>query len=193
MLSGPASAANRRRRSGGSGHIRLLLAFSVFIQVLTARAASVTLAWNPSPSGGVRGYRVYIGTRSGFYTSVMDVGNGTAVTVSSLTAGGVYYFAITAYDAGGLESAFSNELSYTPVEVAVPVTATLQLSRATAGGLVLTVTGPAGRTYDLLASADLRSWAVIRVVSLSSSTRREASQAATRPARMENATLMPAA
>ena len=168
IFSGLALVTNRLRRSGCPGHLRLWLAFGLFFQVVAARSASVVLAWNPSPSGGVQGYHVYFGTISGFYTGMVDVGSSTTMTVSSLTGGQVYYFAITAYDASGLESGFSNELSYTPTEVSVPLPATLQLSRATAGGMVLTVTGPAGRTYDLLASADLRSWAVIRVVSLSS-------------------------
>lgn len=163
--------------------------FSAFIQVLTARAASVTLAWNPSPSGGVQGYHVYFGSISGFYTGMMDVGGATTMTIPSLAAGQVYYFAITAYDAGGLESEFSNELSYAPAEASVPLSATLQLSQATAGGMVLTVTGPAGRTYDLLASSDLRSWAVIRVVSLSSGGRFDFTdpEAANYPARFYRA------
>ena len=76
-------------------------------------AQSVTLAWNPSPDLSVVGYRMHSGVTSGNYSNSVVVGNVTTNTVPGLTSGVTYFFAITAYDASGLESVFSNEVSYT--------------------------------------------------------------------------------
>ena len=74
---------------------------------------SVTLAWDRSPDADVTGYRLYYGVASGAYTNVTDVGNVDTATLGGLKAGVTYYFAATAYDGSGLESDFSNEVSYT--------------------------------------------------------------------------------
>jgi hypothetical protein len=74
---------------------------------------SVTLAWNASPGTNVAGYHLHCGGLSGNYTNTIDAGSSTTATVSGLTLGATYYFAATAYDSSGLESDFSNEISYT--------------------------------------------------------------------------------
>lgn len=73
------------------------------------------LTWS-APPASVAGYRVYYGTASNTYNQ--SKGNGIyvtqpAYTVTSLTSGTVYYFAVTAIDASGQESAYSNEVSKT--------------------------------------------------------------------------------
>jgi hypothetical protein len=78
-----------------------------------AQNARVTLGWNPS-SGNIAGYRLYHGTSPGNYTALTDVGLAVQATVSNLTYGVTYYFAMTSYDIIGLESPFSNEINYTP-------------------------------------------------------------------------------
>jgi hypothetical protein len=50
---------------------------------------------------------------SGIYTQQVDVGNMTSATISGLTSGRTYYFAVSAYDTSTVESAFSNEVSFT--------------------------------------------------------------------------------
>lgn len=115
--------------------------------------SDVTLAWNPSPSTSVAGYRLYQGAASQTYTNTIDVGDLTSVTVSNLTAGTTYFFAVTAYDLIGLESAFSGEVSYT---VAGP--ALLRISASPAQGVQLTGTAPGGYQYDVLRTADLKTW-----------------------------------
>ena len=56
---------------------------------------SVALAWEPSPSANVTGYRVYYGSTSGNYTNSVVVENVAANTVSGLASGVIYYFAVT--------------------------------------------------------------------------------------------------
>lgn len=73
----------------------------------------VTLAWNPSPADGVVGYNVYSGVASQTYTNIISVGNVTNTLITGLAAGTTYFFSVTALDVAGLESAFSNETSYT--------------------------------------------------------------------------------
>ena len=72
---------------------------------------SVTLEWDPA-DGDVSGYKLYYGNESGNYDNVIDVGNTTVYTVEGLEEGKVYYFSATSYNDEGLESDFSNEVSY---------------------------------------------------------------------------------
>src|SRR5690242_17490548 len=69
----------------------------------TAQAASLTLAWDPSPDP-VSGYVVYWGTQSGVYTQSLDVGKTTTRQISGLGANTPYYFTVRAYNAAGLSS-----------------------------------------------------------------------------------------
>ncbi|MGH7973329.1 MAG: fibronectin type III domain-containing protein, partial [Limisphaerales bacterium] len=71
---------------------------------VTLSTNRVTLAWNPAP--GAAGYRIYSGTASRNYTSMLDVGPSTTATVGSLRAGTTYFFAATDYDTNQLESAY---------------------------------------------------------------------------------------
>jgi hypothetical protein len=75
---------------------------------------SVTLAWNPSISTNVAGYKIYYGLACGVYNNTISVAGSTAtnVTVTGLVEGTTYYFAATAVDTLGIESQFSNETSY---------------------------------------------------------------------------------
>lgn len=82
--------------------------------------ASVNLAWDTSSASNVD-YLVYVGNQTGVYTSSNSVGPVLATTLGNLTRGQAYFFAVTAKfntnaapDAVGLESSFSNEISYTP-------------------------------------------------------------------------------
>jgi hypothetical protein len=79
----------------------------------TSGAATVTLAWDPNPEPSVAGYRLYLGTTPGYYTSSVDVASSTHATISSLIEGVTYYMAVTAYDASGNQSGYSNEIVYT--------------------------------------------------------------------------------
>ncbi len=92
-------------------------------------AAGVVLAWDPSPSPQVVGYKLHWGGASGAYTGVLDVGNTNTVTVTNLTIDVLTFFAVTAYDSNGVESLPSNEISYTlPAPPTVPTAAGLSWS-----------------------------------------------------------------
>jgi hypothetical protein len=72
---------------------------------------SVMLAWDASESIRVNGYRVYWGPASHTYTNSVDAGADLSVIVPRLLSGTNYYFAATAYNASGLESDYSDEVS----------------------------------------------------------------------------------
>ena len=78
---------------------------------------SVALAWDApttnvdgTPITALAGFKIYYGTVPGTYTNVVDVGHATNYAINNLAVG-TYYFSVTAYDAVGSESAFSNEVS----------------------------------------------------------------------------------
>ena len=90
------------------------IVFFVFLFVaLRAFAGGATLAWDPVTNPAVVGYALYYGPTAGNYTARIDVGNVTSYTVSNLTEGATYHFAVTAYDAAHTESPFSNDVSGT--------------------------------------------------------------------------------
>jgi hypothetical protein len=71
--------------------------------------ALVGLGWTASPDAEVIGYRIYSGPASGHYTAGVDVGNVTEWR--AVKPQGATWYAVTAYDAGGAESIYSNEVS----------------------------------------------------------------------------------
>jgi hypothetical protein len=96
----------------------LLPAFA--ITVAAAQAASVTLSWVPpttntdgTPVTGLAGFRVFYGTASRQYSQSISIPSPTmtAAVVEGLSAGTTWYFAVTAVNASGVESAYSQEAS----------------------------------------------------------------------------------
>lgn len=73
-------------------------------------ATPVLLSWDANTEPDLDGYRLYYGVAPGTYQNVLDVGNVTTATVTSLQPGTRYFFAVTAYDVSGNESGFSNEV-----------------------------------------------------------------------------------
>jgi hypothetical protein len=65
-----------------------------------------------SPLTSIGGYKVYYGTSTRHYTSVIDVGNANTFTLPALQPG-TYYLAVSVYDGYGTESSLSNEVSKT--------------------------------------------------------------------------------
>lgn len=73
----------------------------------------VSLVWDANSEPDLAGYNIYYGAASGDYSDSLDVGDVTEFTVTGLNHGGTYYFAATAYDRDGNESAYSEELVHT--------------------------------------------------------------------------------
>jgi hypothetical protein len=79
---------------------------------LTSQAAIVNLIWDPNPETNIVEYRVYVGTVSRLYERIEPT-TSTQHSVTNLTLGTTYYFAVTAVNTSGLESDYSNEVVYT--------------------------------------------------------------------------------
>jgi len=76
---------------------------------------TAALIW-VAPPEPISGYRVYYGTKPGVYDQQPGGGmysRKVNYTVVGLTTGYTYYFAVTAIDRAGMESAYSNEVSKT--------------------------------------------------------------------------------
>src|SRR4029453_563992 len=98
----------------------LLACLSLAFTPTPAQAAQVQLAWDAPlqadgpPVPNLAGYKLYYGLQSGQYQTAIPVGMTTTYTVKDISAGQTYYFAVTATDTAGTESAFSNEVSGIP-------------------------------------------------------------------------------
>ena len=76
-------------------------------------SSSATLSWNANTESDVAGYKIYRANASGAYGAPLGTvpTATTSYVANGLQAGTTYFFAITAYDSAGNESAFSNEVS----------------------------------------------------------------------------------
>jgi hypothetical protein len=157
------NSKGRSRVVGGILLLSLLFNPAAGFSALPQPGASVNLAWTGSPSPEATGYRIYYGAASGNYSNSVPVGNVTATNITGLANGVPYFFAVVAYTATGLESAFSNEIVY------VPGGALIQINVAANRQVILMVAGQNGQTYDIEASQTLTSWTVIGSVTVGAS------------------------
>jgi len=77
--------------------------------------AEITLLWDKNTEANIKGYKVYSGTSSRNYAKdpICEVdSNWNSCTVSVAQDGKTHYYAVKAYNTEGLESDFSNEVSY---------------------------------------------------------------------------------
>jgi hypothetical protein len=74
-----------------------------------------------TPLTDLAGYKLYYGLTSRGYDFIKTVSNQTTCAVSGLEPGHTYYFAVTAYDASGSESHFSEEVSVTAPPTVSPI------------------------------------------------------------------------
>jgi Concanavalin A-like lectin/glucanases superfamily/Fibronectin type III domain len=98
--------------------ISIALSSLIALTAASIQAADVNLTWDAPTTGpqapqptDPAGYLVYVGQSSGSYDFTLDVGNVASITLTGLEEGQIYYVTVTAYDAGGDESDFSNEVS----------------------------------------------------------------------------------
>jgi len=83
-------------------------------------AGQIRLSWerptiraDGTPLAEIAGYKIYYGPTTQTYDFIKTVSNQTRFSISGLEPGRTYYFTVTAYDASGHESSFSNEVSVT--------------------------------------------------------------------------------
>lgn len=95
--------------SGDGGSAVAMLSVSVF--------GVVGLSWQAptenvdgSPLEDLAGYKIYYGSESRSYTDQVQVNSPSTTTQDVTLASGSYYFAMTALDVEGNESAYSNEV-----------------------------------------------------------------------------------
>ena len=87
---------------------------SIRVTAAQAPGTTATLAWDAVTAANLSGYRIYYGTAPGTYLQSagqgLNVGNVTTYTVTGLSSGTRYYFAVAAYDTLNNESTYSNEV-----------------------------------------------------------------------------------
>ncbi len=109
--------------------LQVCLALSLGIVLSnSARAAEVTLAWDPNSESDLAGYKLYYEneTDPGLYNGTGAIEGDSPVTIcledladsgeplftiTDLEGGLYYYFVLTAFNTSGLESDFSNEVN----------------------------------------------------------------------------------
>jgi fibronectin type 3 domain-containing protein len=107
--------------------VRLIL--SILLMATIATAETINLSWDPNKETDLAGYRVYhqrpVKARGfGRYTTITGA---TEMSFTNMSSAHKYYFAVTAYNTSGLESAFSN---------VVPVNAPVAQQRGKISGTV---------------------------------------------------------
>jgi hypothetical protein len=94
-----------------SFHRALLTCCLVLASASIVDAAALTLAWDPPTDDLTAGYVLAYGTKSGVYTSRVDVGFVTTRKIDGLASGTRYYFRVQAYSEDGTLSDYSAEVS----------------------------------------------------------------------------------
>lgn len=113
---------------------------ALLLSPILALADTAQLDWTPNAEADLQGYKVYESTVSGSYTAppVATLGkiNTYTRTVPALTVDRRLFYTVSAYDAAGLESGKSNEVS--KMFLALPGAPVLTVSSITTAGFIVT-------------------------------------------------------
>jgi hypothetical protein len=93
------------------GKVRIPVTLTVKAGGGGASNTAATLTWSSNTETDLVGYKVYIGTAPGVYSTNTPVGMVASYTFSNLALGTTYYFAVSACDTSGNESALSPAVS----------------------------------------------------------------------------------
>ena len=87
----------------------LVLLVALLVISATCYAKQVTLSWDASPSAGVTGYTIHYSTdNTQPFPESINVGDVLTYIIDDLSDELGYYFGVSAYNAAGMESAYSN-------------------------------------------------------------------------------------
>jgi hypothetical protein len=124
----------------------------IICSCVQAMAGDVQLAWDANENINVSGYKVYVGSSSRTYNAPTPIPNQTSYIVTGLPAG-TWYFSVTATDASGNESGFSNEVVKTVSGASVPcdVNGDSSVNSVDLQSLtnVILLVAPSSGTYDI--------------------------------------------
>jgi hypothetical protein len=144
------TAKRKETRSELGCESRLFLAIMLTVIFFVAShatcfASSITLQWDSDTDPNVTGYKVYYqedsstqpfqGTGATQGAAPIDAQNLTTATITGLDPAHAYYFAVTAYDASGTESAYSNIVT-APEQVPPTVSITSPANGSSVSGTV---------------------------------------------------------
>lgn len=138
-------------------------AISLWCSAYAASAAgTVSVAWNRNVETNISGYKIYWGETPRQYIKVLDAGNSIEAALTNLTAGQVYFCAVTAYNTDGQESPYSAEvsLSYIPQQAASDTSSRLVFLEAEDGqlGAPMAVFAEGGTSYVATSSYSTTAW-----------------------------------
>jgi hypothetical protein len=152
-------ANNRLQKPARWGAIFCVAVLSAFSLVWCPEARSdqsVTLVWSPDTTGTVAGYAIYSGDALYSFSSRMDVGTNTSVTISNLPPGSTNYFAVSAYNTSHVESAPSDEIIYTVPGGGLQLVPAASIKST--GFMTMQFPATAGHQYEIQISPDLQTW-----------------------------------
>lgn len=142
--------------------------------ITSANAAEVTLAWNANSESNLAGYKLYYKTDTGgapYNGTGLNEGDSPIIInledltdtaspefpLTGLDKGELYFFALTAFDTDGLESDYSEEVSYeteTTGETTYTITASTTGQGAVSPGGTVTATAGESRTFTISAAGN---------------------------------------
>jgi len=110
-------------------------------------AKPVTLGWNAAADPAVRGYAIYYGRTNLATNTRINASTNLSCTISGMVVGVTYRIYAVSYDAQGIESVPSNQLTFTPTTPAAPAPALkLQIARQSNGTMRVSWTTAPGTT-----------------------------------------------
>ena len=121
---------------------------------LPAHAAqSVSIAWSPSSDPSVAGYFLYVGKSTTNYTTKLNLGTNTAVTLTGLAEGTTIYCAASSYNSANMESSQA-----TPVSYLVPGLMVMTPGTGGTSAPIIKFSIASGHSYQVQASTNLKTW-----------------------------------
>ena len=129
----------------------------VLCHAWTVFAGQVILQWKAGASTSAAGYAVYVGDSAGNYQRRLDVGLATNASLSNLTSGVRYYIVVRAYNAAGIESDPSRE-----VTCLIPGPVLLTGDRF--NGFQIKFVGDTNKTSQIQTSTNLLNWTTIHLI-----------------------------